>query len=59
LNGAAKKTAARGGATKKMAPRRGAAALTAQDLFEAKKLVVELGGIAEARKALDALEKLK
>jgi hypothetical protein len=28
-------------------------------LFEAKKLADELGGIAAARKALDALEKLK
>jgi hypothetical protein len=44
---------------KKAAPKRGAAALTVEDLLEAKKLADELGGIAEARKALDTLEKLK
>lgn len=40
--------------------RRGAAAgaISASDLFEAKRLVDEVGGIDEARKALDALEQL-
>lgn len=56
----ARKKVARGRAARKRAARgRRAAGLTAQDLFEAKKLVDDLGGVAAARKALDALEKLK
>jgi hypothetical protein len=35
------------------------AALSIDDLVEAKKLVDQLGGIAEAKNALDALEKLR
>ena len=34
-------------------------AVTAEDLFEAKRLADTLGGIAEARKALETLEQLR
>lgn len=51
------------GAKKKKKPgRRGrpkATPLSAQNLLDAKKLADDLGGIGEARKALDALEKLQ
>jgi hypothetical protein len=59
MKAARQKAAGDGAPTKKTAGKRSAAALSAQDLFEAKKLADELGGIAAARKALDALEKLK
>ena len=36
-----------------------AKAITADDLYEAKKLADELGGISRVREALDALEKLR
>ena len=39
--------------------RAGAGALTAQDLIEAKRLADQLGGLAQARKALEALEALR
>ena len=39
--------------------RRTSAQLSADDLFEAKRLVDQLGGIDNARKALDALEQLR
>ena len=52
-------TVRRGAPKKKAAAKRGAAALTVEDLLEAKKLVNDLGGIDEVRKALDALERLK
>lgn len=38
--------------------RRAAATLSADDLMAAKKLAVQLGGIGEARRALDTLERL-
>jgi len=46
-------------AGKKTAGRRGSAGLTATDLLEAKHLADQVGGIQEARAALDALEKLQ
>lgn len=39
--------------------RAGAGALTAQDLIEAKRLADQLGGLEQARKALEALEALR
>lgn len=39
--------------------RRGVSQLSAENLFEAKRLVDELGGIDAARQALEALEKLR
>jgi hypothetical protein len=41
------------------APKGKANRLTADDLFEAKRLVDSLGGIDEARRALEALEQLR
>lgn len=41
------------------APKVRANRLTAEDLFEAKRLVESLGGIGEARRALEALEQLR
>lgn len=62
--GGRKKIAARRGTRAASAVRRTgrrgtAAALSAGDLFEAKKLVDQLGGIDEARRAIDALEQLR
>ncbi len=39
--------------------KRAGRALSADDIFEAKKLAEQLGGIAEARDALDVLESLR
>ena len=57
---AAKKRAAKlpRSATASVSNRAGRA-LSADDLFEAKKLAEQLGGIAEARDALDVLESLR
>lgn len=41
------------------ATRRGTSGISASDLIEAKKLADQLGGIREARQALDALEELR
>ncbi len=46
-------------ARRKAVPKPKAASLTAEDLFAAKKLVDTLGGLAEARKALETLERLR
>ncbi|MGH7198962.1 MAG: hypothetical protein ACREJB_00045, partial [Planctomycetaceae bacterium] len=48
----------RRGRPPKNAGRQGGGGLTAKNLFEAKKLVQEVGSIADARRALDALERL-
>ena len=64
---AAKKKAKRKAAKKKVASPKTAAAratakaqiITADDLYEAKKLVDELGGIERVREALDAIERLR
>jgi len=64
---AAKKRAKRKAAKKKVASSKTAATkstakaqiITADDLYEAKKLADELGGVERVREALDALERLK
>lgn len=52
-----KKKAVKRRPAKKAVPK--PASLTAEDLFEAKTLVDTLGGLAEARKALETLERLR
>ncbi len=54
-----KKKAGKKGVVKRRRPgRRSAAALSADDLLAAKQLADQLGGIGEARRALDTLERL-
>lgn len=58
----AKKKASGAGATQTAAKAPSATArgvITAEDLYEAKKLADDLGGIERVRKALDALERLQ
>ena len=52
------KAATKKSAAKKAAPKKSAKTLTADDLVEAKKLVDELGGMDQARQALEYLEEL-
>ncbi len=54
-----KKRVARKKATRKKVARPGVSALSADDLFEAKKLVDKLGSLDGARKAIETLEQLR
>ncbi len=54
-----KKRVARKKATRKKVTRPSVSALSAKDLFEAKKLVDKLGSIDGARKAIETLEQLR
>ena len=54
-----KKPVARKKATRKKVTRPSVSALSAKDLFEAKKLVDKLGSIDGARKAIETLEQLR
>ena len=54
-----KKRVARKKATRKKVTRPGVSALSADDLFEAKKLVDKLGSLDGARKAIETLEQLR